>query len=148
MANLNGVLRDEIARLARRELRADLDAIRKVSASYRSEIAALKRRIAAAESQLKRTSKVATKAAGASAGSEPEQAEDTKLRFRRDGFITLRKRLGLTAEATGKLLGVSGQSIYLWESGRTAPRGKHLVTIAQLRKLGKREVNALLEGME
>jgi DNA-binding XRE family transcriptional regulator len=45
-------------------------------------------------------------------------------------------------------LGVSGQSIYLWESGRAAPRSSHLVEIAKLRTKGKREVQALLEKLE
>jgi DNA-binding transcriptional regulator YiaG len=71
-------------------------------------------------------------------------AREAKLRFRAGGFATLRKRLGLSAEAMGKLLGVSGQSVYHWESGKASPRSSQLPAIAAVRKLGKREAQARL----
>lgn len=147
MANLAATLKDEIARVARKELKADLEALRKSSSGYRSEIAALKRRIASLESQLKKTSKVAAKVAAATAETDTQSVDGTKLRFRQDGFVTLRKKLGISAESMGKLLGVSGQSIYLWESGRSAPRASKMPAIAELRQLGKKEVAARLEAV-
>jgi len=72
---------------------------------------------------------------------EPESA----LRFRADGFKTLRQKLGLSAEQTGKLLGVSGQSVYAWETKRSSPRRAQLPAIAALRKMGKREAAARLQ---
>ena len=66
-------------------------------------------------------------------------------------FLTLfgylfpaRERLGLSAEGLGKVLGVSGQSIYNWESGKARPRGDQLAKLSQLRKVGKRRVMAFL----
>ena len=147
MANLMVALREEIARLARKEIKADLDALRKSSSNYRSEIAALKRRVAVLESQLKKTTKVAAKVAAANAEADAESGEKTKFRFRQDGFVTLRKKLGISADAMGKLIGVSGQSIYLWESGRSTPRASNLPAIAELRHLGKKEVAARLEAL-
>lgn len=143
MANLAAVLKEEVARLARKELRAEIDALRKSSSHYRSEIAALKRRLADLERQVGRLGKVTAKVAEADIA-EPAEA---KHRFRIGGFITLRKKLGLTADAMGKLLGVSGQSIYLWESGRTSPRPSQLAVIASMRKIGKREALKRLEEM-
>lgn len=143
MANLAAVLKEEIARLARKELRTEIDALRKSSSHYRSEIAALKRRLADLERQVGRLGKVTAKAADAEIA-EPTEA---KHRFRIGGFITLRKKLGLTADAMGKLLGVSGQSIYLWESGRTSPRASQLAVIASIRKIGKREALKRLDEM-
>jgi DNA-binding transcriptional regulator YiaG len=143
MANLAAVLKEEIARLARKELRTEIDALRKSSSHYRSEIAALKRRLADLERQVGRLGKVTAKA-GDAENAEPTEA---KHRFRIGGFITLRKKLGLTADAMGKLLGVSGQSIYLWESGRTSPRASQLAVIASIRKIGKREALKRLEEM-
>jgi DNA-binding XRE family transcriptional regulator len=44
----------------------------------------------------------------------------------------------------GKLLGVSEQSIYNWETKVAMPRRSHVPAIAHLRTLGKREAMALL----
>lgn len=143
MANLAAVLKEEVARLARKELRAEIDALRKSSSHYRSEIAALKRRIADLERQVGRLGKATAKVVAPDV-TEPAEA---KHRFRIGGFITLRKKLGLTADAMGKLLGVSGQSVYLWESGRTSPRASQLAVIASVRKIGKREALKRLEAM-
>ncbi len=144
MANLATTLKEEIARLARKELRGELDALRKSSSHYRSEIAALKRRIADLERQLGRLGKTEAKGGDTQAAGPTE----AKHRFRVGGFITLRKKLGLTADTMGKLLGVSGQSVYLWESGRTSPRPAQLAVIAGIRKIGKREALKRLEGRE
>jgi DNA-binding transcriptional regulator YiaG len=62
------------------------------------------------------------------------------LRFRVSGFATLRKKLGVTANEMGVLLGVSGQSVYKWEQGKAKPRASQLKAIAAVRKMGKREV--------
>jgi len=47
----------------------------------------------------------------------------------------------------GTLLGVSAQSIYLWEAGKTKPRQSQLEAIAALRKMGKREAKAQLANL-
>jgi transcriptional regulator with XRE-family HTH domain len=56
----------------------------------------------------------------------------------------LRQKLGLSANEMGRLLGVSGQSIYLWEAGKAKPRASQLPAIAKVRKMGKREVRSQL----
>ncbi len=72
--------------------------------------------------------------------------EGPKLRFRADGFASLRKKLGLSAADMGKLLGVSLQTIYHWEKGQSKPRIQQLHSIAEVRKLGKRGAAARLAG--
>ena len=62
------------------------------------------------------------------------------------GFAALRKKLGLSATDMGKLIGVSGQSVYHWETGKTKPRANQLQAIAAVRKMGKRAVAAKLEA--
>jgi DNA-binding XRE family transcriptional regulator len=145
MPNLVAVLKEEISRLARKELKNELEALRKASSHYRSEIAGLKKRLAEQERHTKSLLKQSRRAKPAQQEEAP--AESSRLRFRADGFKTMRARLGLSAEAMGKLLGVSGQSIYLWETGRTAPRARVLTAIAGLRGKGKREIHQMLEKM-
>ena len=40
----------------------------------------------------------------------------------------------------GKLLGVSAQCIYHWETGKTKPRASQLRAISAARKMGKKAV--------
>jgi DNA-binding XRE family transcriptional regulator len=143
MANIATVLKDEITRLARKEIRSEIEGIKKISTQHRSEIAALKRRIATLEQQVLRFDKSATKNAEVKASPEV----GSKVRFIAKGFITLRKRLGLTAETIGHLLGVSAQTIYSWESEKSRPREQQLVRIAVLRGMGKREVDTILKQL-
>ena len=143
MVNIESVLKEEITRLARKELRRETESLKKASAQYRSEIAALKRRTASLEQQLSRLEKTASRNAVVQVN--PEEA--IKARFTVNGFKSLRQRLGLTAEAIGTLLGVSAQTIYNWEAGNTSPREQQMVRIVMLRGMGKREVNAILKKL-
>ena len=139
MPNIGQVLRDEIARISRRESRKQSTALQRASAAHRRDIAALKREIATLRRDLKKASSSKAPAVETSA------AASGKLRFRADGFRTMRRRLGLSAAQLGKLLGVSEQSIYNWETKTATPRSSHLPTIARLRTMGKREALQLLE---
>ncbi len=143
MANIASLLKEEIVRLARKEIRTETAGLKKASAQYRSEIAALKRRVVTLEQQLSRLGKTTTKPDEIKA----ESSTETKVRFVAKGFKTLRQRLGLTAGEMGKLLGVSAQSIYSWEAGNSSPRKQQLAKIAMLRGMGKREVSAILEQL-
>ena len=143
MANIASVLKEEITRLARKEIRNETEGLKKASAQYRSEIAALKRRVSTMEQQLSRLGRAASKHAEAKADPDTE----TKVRFTAKGFITLRQRLELSAAEMGRLLEVTGQSIYSWEAGNSSPRKPQLVRIAMLRKMGKREVSTILEQL-
>lgn len=141
MPNLAITLKQEITRLARKELRAETDALKKAVSAHRSEIAALKRRLAALEKQQKRASKAQPAAPSAD---EPSQ---TDQRFSAKGFAKHRARLGLSAADYGKLLGVSALSVYKWESGQVRPRARHIPVIAAVRGIGKREAAKRLEQL-
>lgn len=52
-----------------------------------------------------------------------------------------------SAADCGKLLGVTGQTVYNWERGQARPRQEQLAKIASLRRMGKREARGLLEQM-
>jgi DNA-binding transcriptional regulator YiaG len=142
MPNIATVLKEEITRLARKELRANTETLKKAVTTYRSEIASLKRRVDQLERQSKRTAKVVNRAVA----NKPE-AEATHLRFRVGGFKAHRERLGLSAADYAKLIGVSALSVYKWEGGQARPRAKYLPAIAAVRKMGKREAVARLEQL-
>ena len=141
MSTFANQLKSEIARLAKKEVRAENQALKKASAAYRGEIAALKRRVAGLETLVKLLHKGVGSAKVAKVSVEDS---DTPRRFRVAGFAALRKKLGISAADMGKLLGVSAQSVYHWETGKSKPRASQLAAIAAVRKMGKREVAAKL----
>lgn len=144
MSTFANQLKSEISRLAKKEVRAETQALKKASVHYRSEIAALKRRIAGLEAQVKKLGKGAGR--GRTANADASEESGPSLRFRVAGFAALRKKLGVSAAEMGKLLGVSAQSVYHWETGKTKPRASQLVAIAAVRKMGKKTVAAKLEA--
>ncbi len=143
MPNIATVLKAEISRVARKDLRAETQPLKKASAQYRSDIAALKRRVLALEKQLARLSRSGKQASSAT----PEQAGKSGLRYSAKGLVAQRKRLGLSATAVAKILNVSVQSIYKWEDGKTRPRASQLPAIASLRKMGKQEAAKRLAAL-
>jgi DNA-binding transcriptional regulator YiaG len=140
MTQLAAQLKSEMSRIAKKELRAETVSLKKANAQYRADIADLKRRLTSLEAALKRLGKAQSKTDKAPAAEE----ESGALRFRADGFASLRKKLGLTGMQMAQLLGVSNQSVYHWESGKSRPRAAQLATIAAVRKWGKKEVAARL----
>jgi DNA-binding transcriptional regulator YiaG len=143
LPNIASVLKEEIARVVRRQLRGETESLRKASSRYRSDIAALKRRIEALEKQISRLERIAPKRVAPAA----DKTSETKLRFKPQGVRAQRTRLGLSAPEMGALVGVSAQTIYNWEAGASRPRAEQLAAIATVRKMGKREVRARLDQM-
>ena len=139
MPNIASVLKSEITRIARKEIRAELESLKKSVGSYRSDIAALKRRSQSLEQALKRVRKSMP---------EPEPVPNDEagktLRFSAKGLASQRQRLGLSGDAVGVLVGASGQSIYNWEAGKARPRATHLPAIAALRGLSKARAAEIL----
>jgi DNA-binding transcriptional regulator YiaG len=132
-------LKSEIGRIAKKEARAETSTLKKSNAQFRSDIAALKRRLSQLESLAKKLHKQIPPSRPLEASTSSEN-----LRFRVKGFAALRKKLGLTANEMGAIVGVSGQSIYKWEQGKAKPRASQLKAISAVRKMGKREVEKKL----
>ncbi|BCT91141.1 hypothetical protein LYSHEL_01650 [Lysobacter helvus] len=139
MANIGTLLKSEITRLARKEVKAQTDALRKSGASYRRDIAALKRQVTDLQRQL------ATAVWGTKRAAPLESTESGRVRFSAKGLKSHRAKLGLSANDYGRLAGVSGQSVYGWETGKTIPRQSQVAALAVLRGLGKRDAIARLE---
>jgi DNA-binding transcriptional regulator YiaG len=144
MPNLAALLKNEISRVARKEVRAEIAQLKKTVGTCRSEIARLKRRSQALEQELRRVGKAAARAAPAPDAAE---AAPRALRFSAKGLASQRRRLALSAEDCGRLVGASGQSIYNWEQGKARPQARHLPAIAALRTMGKRDAAARLDAL-
>jgi DNA-binding XRE family transcriptional regulator len=140
MPNVGTVLKEEIARLSRKEIRSQVDPTRKATAQHRREIWLLKRQVSTLEQQVKLLS---SKVLGARLVPSSDAAAKS-LRYSAKGLQSQRRRLGLSATDFGLLLGVSSQSIYNWEHETSHPRAEQLGKLAALRGIGKREAEARL----
>ena len=143
MPNIASVLKDEISRISRKEMRRETSSLKKSSTTHRSEIAALKRRVQELERQLRRASRGVEPVAPAAAN---EDSVSPGTRFSARSMASQRKRLALSAAECGLLIGASAQSVYNWEEGKARPRAQHLPAIFALRNLGRRQANEILEA--
>lgn len=144
MANLAVVLKDEIRRLARKELKSHLGTTRQAVGRYRREIAELKRQLQAQAKKIARLERRGGQAVDAEDSGDDLGQE--AIRFSAKSVRSQRRRLGLSAADYGKLIGVSGLTIYNWEQGKTRPRQSQLAALVAARGMGKREALAKLEG--
>lgn len=142
MPNIANVLKAEIARVARKEVRSTVDPLKKAVVQQRQVIAALRKKIDALEKEARRTSR------GAPARAAPvsENGEEPRRRFSAGRLAKHRAKLGLSAADYGRLVGVSGQTIYKWEQGGARPRAAQLHALASVRAVSKREASARLAG--
>jgi DNA-binding transcriptional regulator YiaG len=142
MSNVASVLKEEIARVACKEIRRETSFLKKASTTYRSEIAALKRRVLELERQLRRVGKGSGRSGAVAANDE---TISQRTRFSARSMAAQRRRLGLSAAECGLLIGASAQSVYNWEEGKARPRAQHLPAIFALRHLGRRQANEIVE---
>ena len=143
MANIASVLRDEISRLARKEIKQQMGVTVRASAQHRRDIAELKRQI----QSLKKSIAFLERQEKKRIAEEPVAEKPKGARFSPRGLQLHRERIGLSAKDYGKLVGVSEQSVYNWESGSSRPRDKQLAALASVKGLGKREAMKRLEMM-
>jgi len=142
--NIAGIFKQEITRLSRKEIRIQTRSLRKASVQARKDIAELKGRIAKLQVELKRL----LRPLPTSVPTSVTDAEKGKgIRFRTKGLISQRKRLGISAADFGKLIGVTGVTVYNWEHGAAKPRKARLTALAALRGVGKREAMVRLEQL-
>lgn len=138
MPNIAQLLKEEIARVARKHSRAEVASLKRTVTRQRSDVAALKRQVADL------TRKVSTMQKQRRTAAPEPDTPASPLRFSAKGLASHRRRLGLSAAELGRMFGVSGQTVYLWESGRARPRPGHMPAIAALRSLGRRQAAAVL----
>jgi DNA-binding transcriptional regulator YiaG len=142
MGKLEGIIKSEIVRLAKREIRKisvplgrDVRLLKNTVSQLRKTVLALERFAARRESELKKE-KVLLEAT-------PEEVKVS--RFSPRLIRSLRKRLGITQKELAILAGVTVGAIHQWESGIFEPRAQKKGVLIALRKLSRREVRELLE---
>ncbi len=145
MPNLAKTLKDEIARIARKEAKLAVAPLHKPTAGARHTFADLKRRVETLEKENKRLAVVMAKAP-----QQPPASETTSAPSTEQGSISgkevrsLRQSLGLSQAAFAKLLKVGYNTVYKWESkpGMLQLRDKTRAALMAARKKGARATQA------
>jgi len=152
MPNLASVLKEEIARLARKEIRAHVGKTQKQVAEQRREIAELKRtnadlnrRLNFLEKQEKQRLEQPAEPKVIIQKADGTTETESIPRFSPKWLAKHRAKLDLSAADYAKLVGCSALSIYKWEKGESTPRAKQREALAAIRGIGKREAQRRIE---
>jgi DNA-binding transcriptional regulator YiaG len=141
MPNIGNILKQEIIRLARKTAKPEIDKLK-------HDIAELKRYVTEQAKLIKKLETEVTTPADAKAPVvATDEAPGTIKRLGPKLIRAQRKRLGLSQREFALLLGVSTNTLVLWESGKTAPREKVRAQFAAIREMGRREANQKLQGL-
>ncbi len=143
MGKVEGIIKSEITRLTKREVRKvsvplgrDLRSLKSVVSQLRKTVLGLQRITTSQQKELQKGRGVL----------EAPLEEVKESRFSPRLIRSLRRHLGITQKELAVLTGVTVGAVHLWESGQFKPSMKKKAVVVALRKLGRREVRKLLEG--
>jgi DNA-binding transcriptional regulator YiaG len=142
MGKVEGVIKSEMVRLAKREIRKISVPLGRDVRSMKSTVSQLRKAVSALERIAATQQKVLEK------GEMPLEAapEEVKVsRFSPRLIRSLRGHMGITQRELAILTGVTVGAVHLWECGQFKPSEKKKAVMVALRKLGRREVRKLLE---
>jgi DNA-binding transcriptional regulator YiaG len=146
MSNIAKVLKAEIMRISRKEVKGATQGIGKSNTWLRKVVADLKKRLLLLEKENKRLV-VTMKKYQIESPEKPDQEEGKKARLTSRGIRSLRKKLRLSQLDFGKLLGTTAHCVYLWEKkdGALSLRDRTKAAILSIRVLGAKEAREKLD---
>ena len=137
MPNVAAVLREEITRLAKKELKKTVDPVKRDNARLKRDVASLKRQVVNLTRDSKRV--LGEVARLRKQAVDPQSEEVQSARFGPKLIAALRRRLKLSRESFAVIAGVSSNTVYLWEKGRNSPSSTARAKLLDLRSIGVRE---------
>jgi DNA-binding transcriptional regulator YiaG len=144
MGKLEALVKSEILRLAKREIRRstvslqhDVRALKGTLSQVRNSLIALERIAAQAQKQTQKEKPLLE--------ASPEEVKASRLSPRL--IRTLRKHLDISQKELATLAGVTAGAVTQWEAGQFKPSNAKKAILVGLRKLGRRDVRELLEKM-
>jgi DNA-binding transcriptional regulator YiaG len=142
MGKFEGIIKSEIVRLAKREVRKalvplgrDVRLLKDTVSQIRKAVLLLERLAAQQQKELAKR-RIPLEAT-------PEEVK--KSRFSPRLIRSLRKSLGISQKELAILSGVTVGAVHMWESGKFRPKDEKKALMVGLRKLGRRDVRKLLE---
>ena len=142
MAKLEAIIKSEIIRLARREMRKvsvplgrDVRILKGTASQLRKSVSPLERFAVQKQKELARRE----------IRLEAPPDEIKKSRFSPRLIRSLRKKLRITQKELAFLIGVTVVAVQKWEAGKFQPKTGKKARLAALRKLSRSDVKKLLE---
>jgi DNA-binding transcriptional regulator YiaG len=141
MPNLNLVFRKEVSRIVSRETRAVVDPLIAKLLALKKEIAEQKQMLKVLVENAGLQSKIVS--VKDKIKPLPEEALG-KVRIGGKLIKKMRTKLKMTRAVLAKMLGVSQNSVYQWESGKVRPRKQVIARLVALRNMGKKDIKKIV----
>lgn len=141
MSSLKQILDEEIRRVARKE-------IKQILTPVLAKMSEMQKTISAQEKMIRETQKhcslpTVSEKVQTSESTDVDAAAAKVPRITKARIVKLRNKLGLSQMKFAHLLGASLPTINHWESGKTVPRLEQKIRLAEIRDMGKRELEKL-----
>jgi len=140
MTKLESVIKSEILRLAKREVRSTFRPLRKEVWGLRLKLSNLIKNFTVLDRLAKKIAK--TKSTKSKLEASAEEVKASRLTPER--IAGLRKKLGMSQRELGVLVGATTGAVLSWEKGKFKPQGEKKAALVALRKVRKRDVRKML----
>jgi len=141
MAKLESIIKSEIQRLAKHEVRSVYRPLRKEVWGMKLKLSNLIKNFAVLDRLAKGLAK--TKSTESKLEATPEEVKTSRLTPER--IANLRKKLGISQRELGVLVGATTGAVLSWEKGKFKPQGEKKAALVALRKVRKRDVRKMLK---
>jgi len=143
MGKVENVIKSEILRLAKREVRAAFRPLRSEFRLMRFKLSKLSKNFVVLDRMAREWSRQdESKKLKLDASLEEAKAS----RFTPERIRGLRQKLGITQKELAALAGVTMGAVALWEKGKFAPTLNKKAVLVAIRKLRKRDVKKIIAG--
>ena len=140
MAKLESIIKSEIQRLAKHEVRSVYRPLRKEVWGMKLKLSNLIKNFTVLDRLAKGLAK--TKSTELKLEATPEEVKASRLTPER--IRGLRKKLGISMRELGVLVGATIGAVASWERGKFKPQGDKKAALVALRKVRKRDVRKIL----
>jgi DNA-binding transcriptional regulator YiaG len=139
MGKMEGAIKFDILRLAKREVRAAFLPLRREVWAMRLKLSGLSKRVAILNRQAKG---LRLEEAKPKLEASPEEVKTSRLTPER--IRNLRKKKGISQRELAMITGVTTGAVLSWEKGKFKPNEDKKATLVALRKLNKRDLKKIL----
>ena len=140
MAKLESIIKSEIQRLAKHEVRSVYRPLRKEVWGLKLKLSNLIKNFTVLDRLAKEI--VKTKSTEPKLEASPEEIKASRLTPER--IRGLRKKLGISMRELGVLVGATTGAVLSWEKGKFKPQREKKAALVALRKVRKRDVKKML----
>lgn len=148
MPNLSQILKAEISRISRREAKAMVGPVRQSNTALKQAVWLLKSKVLALETENRRLLAFYKAARENQTKVSAEQVQNARLTART--VRAMRRKMGLSRQAFGKLVGITGGAVFMMEQrhGRLRLRQQTLVNLLSVKGMGRREAKKRLDEVK